>query len=187
MTSLTLHIPTLETDRLILRAPRLQDVACYVSFKTSERSKFTGGPIGSEEARKGFNGVCGQWVLRGYGLFMGALKTEPDTAIGGFGIFHPARHEEPEFGWSLYDVAFEGKGYVTEAMRAVIPWAWDVIRTDTAQSHVDIDNTPSATVAEALGATFDTATTKKANGPGGEFENNGSFVNIYRHTKGALT
>jgi RimJ/RimL family protein N-acetyltransferase len=182
----TIHIPTLETERLILRAPRMQDSASYVAFKTSERSKFTGGPIAADVARTNFSAVAGLWVSRGYGLFMAALKTDPETAIGGFGIFHPERQEEPEFGWSLYDAANEGKGYVTEAMRMVIPWAWDVIGVDTAQSHIDEGNAPSVAVATALGAKFDPATTKKANGPGGEFDGNAAFVNIYRHTKGAL-
>ncbi len=184
---MSIDIPTLETQRLILRAPRMQDSAQYVGFKTSERSKFTGGPIAENVARSNFSAIAGQWVLRGYGLFMATLKTDPDTAIGGFGIFHPERQEEPEFGWTLYDAAYEGKGYVTEAMRTVIPWAWDVIGVDTAQSHIDEGNAPSVAVATALGAKFDPVTTKKANGPGGEFDDDGPFVNIYRHTKGALT
>ncbi|MEP1767935.1 MAG: GNAT family N-acetyltransferase [Sulfitobacter sp.] len=184
---MNVSIPTLETERLILRAPQMRDSAAYVGFKTSERSKFTGGPIAENVARSNFSAIAGQWVLRGYGLFMATLKTAPDIAIGGFGIFHPERQEEPEFGWSLYDEAYEGKGYVTEAMRTIIPWAWDVIGVDTAQSHIDEGNAPSVAVATSLGATFDPVTTKKANAPGGEFEGHETFVNIYRHAKGALT
>ena len=181
-------IPTLETERMILRAPRLSDAAAYVRFKTSERSKFTGGPISENAAMGNFFGIAGQWVLRGYGLFMATLKTAPDTPIGGMGIFHPTTFEEPEFGWTLYDGANEGKGYVTEAMRAVIPWAWDVMGVDTAQSHIDDGNEPSVAVAKRLGATFDARQTEIANAPGGEFHSDdGPLVNIWRHNKGALT
>ncbi len=187
MTS-TFTIPTLETDRLILRAPRTSDLGAYTGFKTSERSKFTGGPIDAAAAATQFAAIAGQWALRGYGLFMAALKDTPIDVIGGFGIFHPLfNQEEPEFGWTLYDPAHEGKGYVTEAMRTIIPWAWDVMGVDTAQSHIDEGNDPSVAVALALGTKFDPVTTKTANAPGGEFENATTFVNIYRHHKGAMT
>ncbi len=185
--TLTATIPTLETERLILRAPRLSDADSYIGFKASERSRFTGGPIARADAAHKYFAVPGHWMLRGYGLFMAALKSAPDAVIGGFGIFHPLAHEEPEFGWSLYDGACEGKGYVTEAMRRIIPWAWDVMGVDTAQSHIDEGNDASVAVAKALGATFDAKQTEIANAAGGEFANEDTTVNIWRHSKGALT
>lgn len=182
----TYSIPTLETERLTLRPPQISDVDVFTAFMTSERATFVGGPTDKAYAARSFASFSGQWLLRGYGLFIGTLKSDPETPLGGFGIFHPLHFEEPEFGWSLYDGANEGKGYVTEAMRTIIPWAWDVIGTDTAQSHIDEGNDASVAVAKALGATFDPITTEKANGPGGEFDSPGNFVNIYRHHKGAL-
>jgi RimJ/RimL family protein N-acetyltransferase len=186
---MSVTIPTLETDRLILRGPRLSDLGAYVAYKTSARSKFTGGPIDREKASFQFAALSGLWALRGYGLFMAELKDKPDDVIGGFGVFHPlSNQEEPEFGWTLYNAAFEGQGYVTEAMRTVIPWAWPVMGVDTAQSHIDEGNDPSVAVAKALGATFDAKQTQIANAPGGEFHGgDGPLVNIWRHQKGALT
>lgn len=185
----TVTIPTLETERLILRAPRPRDASYYIGFKTSERSKFTGGPISAPKAAAYFAAIAGQWVLRGYGLFIATTKADPDVVIGGLGVFHPTfNQEEPEFGWTLYDGAFEGKGYVTEAMRTIIPWAWPVLGVDTAQSHIDDGNDASVAVAKALGATFDAKQTRIANAPGGEFhDGDGPQVNIWRHHKGALT
>ena len=185
--TLTVTIPTLETERLILRAPQMSDVDGYIAFKTSERAKFTGGPIDAQKAASQFFSISGQWVQRGYGLFMATLKTAPNTSIGGVGIFHPIHQNEPEFGWTLYDAAFEGKGYVTEAMRAIIPWAWPVMGVDTAQSHIDEGNTPSEAVAKRLGAALDPAETKIANAPGGEMHAHPAHVNIWRHHKGAMT
>lgn len=181
-------IPTLETERLVLRAPRLADTERYIAFKASPRSRFTGGPVDRKAATGNFFGIAGQWALRGYGLFMAAMKDAPDRAIGGFGVFHPFCQAEPEFGWSLYDGAFEGQGLVTEAMRKVIPWAWPVLGVDTAQSHIDDGNHGSVAVARALGAVFDTETTEASNAPGGELHSeNGSRVHVYRHHIGALT
>lgn len=189
MSGMTVHIPTLETDRLILRAPRFEDATAYIAYRTSPRARFTGGTIEADHARTLFVAITGLWVLRGYSLFMSALKTAPETAIGGFGIFHTQPHAEPEFGWTLYDAQHEGKGLVTEAMRTIIPWAWDVMGVDTAQSHIDEGNNSSVAVARALGATFDAKQTEIANAPGGEFydEDDATIVNIWRHHKGALT
>lgn len=187
MTAMTVHIPTLETERLILRAPVLQDVEYFVAYKMSERAKFTGGPLDRETAQAGFFKNAGQWVIRGYGLFMAATQSDPKTIIGGFGIFHALNQKEPEFGWTLYDQGSEGKGYVTEAMRTIIPWAWPVMGVDTAQSHIDESNEASVAVARALGATFDAETTRIENTQGGEFAENDTQVNIWRHHKGALT
>jgi len=186
MTAMALTLPTLETDRLILRTPRLQDAEYYVAYKMSARAKFTGGPIDRNAAQAGFFKIAGQWVIRGYGLFMATTRDDPETVIGGFGVFHPLKWREPEFGWTLYDVAAEGKGYVTEAMRAIIPWAWPVMGVDTAQSHIDEGNHASVAVARALGATLDAETTRIENADGGEFADHDTPVNIWRHQKGAL-
>ena len=186
--SLTVNIPTLETERLVLRPPQLSDAQAFMTFLMSERAQYVGGPTVEGYAARSFAGFAGQWVLRGYGYLIGALKTDPDTPLGGFGVHHPVNIEEAEFGWALYDGASEGNGYVTEAMRKIIPWAWDVIGTDTAQSHIDEGNDASVAVAKALGATFDAAETERANAPGGDFDDeDGPHVNIWRHHKGALT
>ncbi|MBU2994284.1 GNAT family protein [Octadecabacter sp. 1_MG-2023] len=186
--TLTVTIPTLETERLVLRPPQLSDAKAFMAFLMSERAKFVGGPVAEGYAARSFAGFLGQWMLRGYGYFIGALKSDPETPLGGFGIFHPVNIEEPEFGWALYDAAYESNGYATEAMRTVIPWAWGVIGTDTAQSHIDEGNDASVAVAKALGATFDAEETRIANAPGGDFDDEGSpLVNIWRHHKGSLT
>lgn len=192
MNGTTVHIPTLATTRLILRAPRMQDTKFYVAFKTSQRSKFTDGPHDSATATALFSEVAGQWIMRGYGLFMCTTKEDPDTVVGGFGIFHPHHQTEPEFGWTIYDAQFEGQGYVTEAMRAVIPWAWDNIGIETAQSHVHVGNEASVIIAQRLGAQFDAEETRIANSEGGQFYDpargrDNPKVHIWRHTKGALT
>jgi len=145
-----------------------------------------GGPITTEAAKQSFFALTGTWLLRGYGLFVATLKSEPDARVGGFGVYHPAKHEEPEFGWSVWSGRFEGKGLVTEAMRAIIPWAWTVLGVNTAQSHIDEGNTASAAVARALGATLDTDQTEIANAKGGEFFDEDVHVHIWRHHKGAV-
>ncbi|PHQ82696.1 MAG: hypothetical protein COB65_08675 [Thalassobium sp.] len=53
-------------------------------------------------------------------------------------------------------------------------------------AYIDEGNDASVAVAKRLGATFDARQTEIANAPGGEFDDDGGIVNIWRHHKGAL-
>jgi len=186
----TVTIPTLETERLILRAPRMEDTHVFVAFLKSDRAKYIGGPYSEEDDRiatRIFGHVAGLWVMRGYGLFIAERKDTPGKAIGGFGPWHPVQWPEPEFGWSLYDADSEHQGFVTEAMRVIIPWTFEHTGFDTFTSYIDTPNENSIRVAEALGAVFDDAATKSINGPDGLFHDPDDYdVLVYRHTKGRL-
>src|SRR5690606_24433927 len=59
-------IPTLTTERLVLRAPTLADFEPYADFFASPRSGWEDGPITRGTAWKEFASVVGQWQLRGY-------------------------------------------------------------------------------------------------------------------------
>ena len=50
MTAPLPSIPTLETERLVLRAPGIGDFEPFAAFYASERSKFVGGPLDREGA-----------------------------------------------------------------------------------------------------------------------------------------
>jgi len=188
VTGLTVHIPTLETSRLILRAPRMADYVHMMDFMETGRSQFVGGPKDRRDAMRGFGHIAGLWVTRGYSLFIGVAKGDPDTPIGAFGPYYPLDWSELEFGWSIWNPENEGKGYVTEALRALIPWSWDRAGTSTAVSFIDADNTRSARVAQALGAVPDTAATEAANQPGNPFHTpEGPKVRVWRHNRGRQT
>ncbi len=187
MTGLTVHIPTLETERLILRAPQMSDCEPMMDFMATERSKFVGGPKDRRDAMRGFGHIAGLWVTRGYSLFIGALKDSPDTPIGAFGPYYPLDWPELEFGWSIWDSDHEGHGLVTEALRTLIPWSWDKIGRDTAISFIDEGNARSIRVAKTLGACLDNEATRTANMSDGLFDDGEETdVLVYRHHKGAL-
>lgn len=119
--SLTVTIPTFETERLILRAPRIEDAPFCRSFYNSDRSKYNGGPEqDATKINRAFCAVMGLWALRGYSLHIGALKTDPNTPIGSFGTYNPMHWPEPELGWSLWNGQHEGQGYATEAIRTLM-------------------------------------------------------------------
>ncbi|SLN37052.1 GNAT family N-acetyltransferase [Roseisalinus antarcticus] len=179
---LTLSIPDLETDRLVFRAPRAEDVGPFRAFLESERSRFLGGPMTGRAVSRAFGHCAGLWVLRGYSSFVGTLK-ESGRAIGLFGAWYPMDWPEPEFAWTLWDGADEGQGYVAEAMDRLIPWSWETLGLRSAISVIDDDNLRSARVAERLGAVRDPEAEGVANRPGSPFHEPESVpARIYRHS-----
>jgi hypothetical protein len=81
MTSATPHIPTLTTDRLVLRAPAPRDVPAFAAFYRSEASRFVGGPMTEAETWRYLCQVLGHWTMRGYGRWIVTTRDD-DIAIG---------------------------------------------------------------------------------------------------------
>ena len=146
----------LETERLVLRQPAADDVNAWIAFAISERSEY----VRSEEldeakAWRSFAAICGHWTLRGYGTLVFALKSAPDAPLGMAGPWAPKGWPEPEIGWTLWDGANEGKGYVREAAEAARAWAYRDLGWSGAVSYIDARNTRSIRLAERLGAAPD--------------------------------
>lgn len=185
--NMTVDIPTLETERLILRPPKSEDTEAFIGLYASDRAKFIGGPNTDRRAvSRAFGHIAGLWVLRGYSSFVAEVKGGDGSPVGSLGPWHPYTWPELEFGWTLWSDDHEGKGYVTEAMRTLIPWTWERTGLDTAISIIDDGNDASVRVAEALGATFDADDTERHNAPNGAFGDTEVKALIYRHRKGAL-
>ncbi len=151
-------IPTLETERLILRAPRLEDFEGFAAFFASDRSVYEDGPIGRVQAWKEFCADAALWSFRGYG----ALSIE-DRATGAYlgetGIFQPVHYPEPELGWIVMPEA-EGKGIAREAALAVRDWAYRVRGLGALVNYIDPGNSRSIALARRLGAVLDEAAAK---------------------------
>ncbi|MDH3793235.1 MAG: GNAT family N-acetyltransferase [Rhodospirillales bacterium] len=154
MTDRVVHIPTFETERLILRGPEMADGEAFAQFMTTDRSNFVGGPWSDyRQSTRAFGHMSGLWVLRGYSAHVWTLKD--GTIIGHGGPWYPATWPEPEFGWILYSADHEGKGYVTEAMMRLRDWAWDNLGLKNCVAYIDPDNYSSRAVAKRLGGTVD--------------------------------
>ncbi|TNF19452.1 MAG: N-acetyltransferase [Rhodobacteraceae bacterium] len=150
MTRLSVDIPVIETDRLRLREPRDSDLEAHIAFMAGERSAMVGGPQDRFLAQRGFVSSLGHWLLRGYGMWVMALKSD-DTPIGRMGFIFYEGWDEPEIGWHVYD-GFEGKGYVFEAARAALQTGAVTFGLDGVVSYIDPANSRSAALAERLGA-----------------------------------
>ncbi len=153
MQPLSLNIPAIETERLILRAPGEADFEAEAEFYASDASRFVGGPKRPDETWRSLAGMIGHWVMRGYG-FWGVDDKESGTYLGHVGLWNPHGWPEPEIGWALMSHA-TGRGYATEAARAARAHAYDVLGWPTAISLIDPDNAASQAVARRLGAAYE--------------------------------
>ncbi|WP_179378327.1 GNAT family N-acetyltransferase [Jannaschia marina] len=156
MTDSLAHIPTLTTERLILRAPLIEDFQAYAEFYAGDGSVPVGGPLSMRDAWQRFCADLGHWALRGFGWWTIDDRTGP---VGTCGIHAPPSHEEPELGWLLF-ARGRGQGFATEAARCARDW-W-LSDNDRLTSNILYGNTASEAVARRLGATPGRAPTHNA-------------------------
>ncbi|MGH1354680.1 MAG: GNAT family N-acetyltransferase [Thalassovita sp.] len=149
-----LNIPTLETDRLILRAPREEDVRAELDFYASDASRFVGGPMRPDQVWRQQATIMGHWLFRGYG-YWAAVAKDTGAYLGRIGLWFPEGWPEREIGWTLLPAA-QGNGYATEGGAALRQYAYETLGWDTAISLIAPENAASQAVARRLGARFET-------------------------------
>lgn len=152
-------IPTLETERLRLRAPTAADFEAFATYNASERSRTVGGPFDEGQAFHRFCALIGHWQVRGFGRWLIADR-QTDAALGVSGLYQPVGWPEPEVAWTVFGDA-EGRSIAFEAATAARAFAYATLGWTTVMSAVDPANTRSVRLAERLGCrpdgTFDHA------------------------------
>lgn len=144
-------IPTLETERLILRGWSLDDFESYATFLAdNEANRYRGGAVNRDMAWSFFEALSGAWLVRGYGTFAVEDK-DSGTLAGWAGLWHPVRLGEPELCWSIFP-AFAGQGYAHEAAGAALVWWTQIENRQPPFSMTHPENAASQRVAEKLGA-----------------------------------
>ncbi|MBI4275892.1 MAG: GNAT family N-acetyltransferase [Rhizobiales bacterium] len=141
-------IPVLETKRLTLRAPRLEDVKAMAQLandkRIAENTRRIPHPYSPSDAEDFISGVN---VPKGETAFLIMLRDE--TIIGACGLaFH--EEEAPEIGYWL-GVKFWGNGYATEAVRAVIDYAFTDLDHEALQAGTRVTNPASRRILEKCG------------------------------------
>jgi RimJ/RimL family protein N-acetyltransferase len=150
--------PVVETERLILRQWRSDDVAANTAMLSDPATaRFIapdGKPITSElSGWRNAAVMSGHWALHGFGMFVVEEKSS-GKYVGRVGPWCPAGWPGFEVGWGLAK-EFRGKGYAVEAARASIDWAFATFETDEIIHCIDVANRPSQAVAQRLGARKD--------------------------------
>lgn len=149
--------PTIETQRLILRPHRLDDyeACCFLTTDPEAVRMIYQKPMSREETWHRLLRFVGHWALLGYGLLL-VEERMTGRAVGevGLGDFHRGLGEDfdpfPEFAWMMASDV-HGRGYATEAARAVLRWMETAFAPERTVCIIDPDNGASLRVAEKLG------------------------------------
>jgi len=140
-------IPVLETKRLILRAPRLEDTKTVAALANDRRIADNTAriphPYKASDA-EGF--IAGANKADGEAVFLITLRD--DTIIGACGIV--PTEQTPEVGYWL-GVPYWGKGFATEALHAAIDHAFADLGHDALQAGARVTNPASRRVLEKCG------------------------------------
>ena len=140
-------IPVLETERLALRAPRLEDAKAVAQLandrRIAENTARIPHPYSLVDAEK-FIGS----INRGDGE-IAFLITREKMVLGAVGLVMPER-EPPEIGYWL-GVKFWGHGYTTEAVHAVIDHAFADLDCEALAAGARVTNPASRRVLEKCG------------------------------------
>jgi RimJ/RimL family protein N-acetyltransferase len=140
-------IPVLETERLALRAPRLEDAKAVAQLandrRIAENTARIPHPYSLVDAEKFIASVN---QLDGEIAF---LITRENVVLGAVGIALPER-EPPEIGYWL-GAKFWGHGYATEAVHAVIDHAFADLECEALAAGARVTNPASRRVLEKCG------------------------------------
>jgi ribosomal-protein-alanine N-acetyltransferase len=158
-------IPVLRTERLLLRGWGEDDRAAFAALNADpEVMQHFPSPLTRTESDAFADRIEQHFQDHGFGLW--AVEAEGEF-VGVTGLAVPRFHvawmddrEQPivEVGWRLRRSAW-GRGYATEAARACVRHAFDVLGREEVVSFTVVGNTRSRAVMERLGmrqiATYD--------------------------------
>jgi RimJ/RimL family protein N-acetyltransferase len=153
-----MHVDTgpqpIETERLLLRRSRPEDAATISAYRSDpnvnrqqgwDRTDLEGVLADIVEMSGRSPGEPGGWVQftveeRGGGRIVGDVGLS--VADGEPGVI--------KVGYTI-DPAFQGLGYATEAIRALVEYAFGTLGAEVVRAHASAENAPSIRVAEKIG------------------------------------
>ncbi len=152
-------VPTLTTERLLLRPFRQSDLDVYAAMGADpETIQYLGEgrPLGRAASWRLMAMLLGHWDLRGYGMW--ALEDRvTHEFVGRAGLYCEEEWPGVEIGWVVRRNRW-GAGLATEAARAAARHAFAELDVDHLISLIHPDNAASIRVAEKLGARFERLT-----------------------------
>jgi RimJ/RimL family protein N-acetyltransferase len=153
-----MHVDTgpqpIETERLLLRRSRPEDAATISAYRSDpnvnrqqgwDRTDLEGVLADIVEMSGRSPGEPGGWVQftveeRGGGRIVGDVGLS--VADGEPGVI--------KVGYTI-DPAFQGLGYATEAIRALVEYAFETLGAELVRAHASAENAASIRVAEKVG------------------------------------
>ena len=146
-----MHDLRLETERLILRLPRIEDFDDYAALQADEEAaRYIGGPLARAPAWRKFLQMPGAWAIQGFAMFSVVDKVS-GRWIGQIGPWKPEGWPGTEIGWAFCRASW-GRGYAMEAGIAAIDWAFENLGWSEIIHSIHPDNRASQALAQRLGS-----------------------------------
>lgn len=151
------HVPTLETERLVLRKLAMDDVELRRTMRSDpEHTRYllVGGPPSEGEARAQM-----EWILRdmtlGRSKGFALVKKDGGEVIGQAGVVRiDATNRRASLAYELRRSAW-GNGYAREAVARLVRFAMDDLELHRIQAEIDPRNTRSRALVESVGFTYE--------------------------------
>lgn len=144
----------IHTERLLLRPIHKKDASVVFAYRSDKStSQYQGWVPETLEDTIDFiqNKICAMMNRPGTWFQMVIINQENDAIIGDIGIhFTDEENKQAELGCTL-DKKYQGKGYATEAMRAVINLLFNELNKHRISASIDPRNTESIKLVERLG------------------------------------
>lgn len=171
-------MPTrLRTERLLLRQFREDDLDAFAAIQADPivaQYVGDGSPTDREASWRLMALLLGHWTLRGHGQYA-VVERAGGALVGRVGLWHPEGWPGLEVGWLIGRDRW-GRGYATEAARAVARTAFTELGVDRLISVIRPANVASIRVARKLGAVRDRT-----------IDLHGHTVDVYAVSPDALT
>ena len=139
--------PVLQTERLTLRAPRLEDAAAMAHLADDRRIAENTAQIPHPYRLTDAESFISSANAKGDANFLIALADGTLMGVCGIGM---GEGPAPELGYWL-GVSYWGCGYATEAVRAVIDYAFADLKHESIQAGARVTNPASRRVLEKCG------------------------------------
>ncbi len=149
------QFPVLETDRLLLREVRLSDVADFFKIRSnSDNMRFIPRPVAqSEQDIINHINICKEGYEKGDAINFAIALKGTDQFIGSIGFYRTKWYaDRTEIGYIL-SPDHRGNGYVQEAVREMIRFAFNEIGFHSLEAIIDPRNSASINVIEKAGFT----------------------------------
>lgn len=151
------RFPVIETPRLVLREIVPGDAADLLAVHGDAQAMrwFGHEPIGSLAEAAGLVRQFAAWRRSGTGTRWGIESREDGRLVGSCGLFGWDRDAHKcAVGYELGSAA-QGRGYMREALAAVLPWGFERMRLHRIEAHIHPCNEASLKLALKVGFTVE--------------------------------
>lgn len=148
-----LPTPTLRTPRLLLRPFDEGDTDAIFAICSHARvMRYWDAPAWTSRAQaERFVAVGGRMAEEASGARLAVVRSSDAVLLGHCSLFHwNPTYRSAEIGYALTDAVW-GQGLATEALHALLDWAFATLDLNRVQAALDTRNPASARVLEKLG------------------------------------